>query len=211
MSLTKNSSYCAMPYSTKCSDTCYEVDQSGPEFCTCWEHNWIKIWKWHSYSILCWNCYNYKGQKRPLLMDHWSLQRRKKIKQTLHQITTREFDEHSTLQIILLSHDWNVYMWYRGPLLRKTSNQSFVFSERFKYQWLRACEMQIVAVFAFDVLRRWDVFGIFSQISHPMSHVTENVLAAWNNKRKNLSRLKFNNQKMGNNFITIGVIILYLV
>ncbi len=70
------------------------------------------------------------------------------------------------------------------PLLRKTSNQSFVFSERFKYQCLSECEMRIVAVFAFDVLRRWDVFGIFSQISHLMFHVNENVLAPWNNKGK---------------------------
>ncbi len=55
--------------------------------------------------------------------------------------------------------------------------------------------MQIVAVFPFDDLRRRDVFGILSHISHLISYVTENVLAAWNNKRKNLSRLKFNNQK----------------
>ena len=38
MSLNTNSIYCVMPRSIKSSDTCKdvnEVDQSGPEFCSC--------------------------------------------------------------------------------------------------------------------------------------------------------------------------------
>ncbi len=95
------------------------------------------------------------------------------------------------------------------PWLRKTSPKVLFFSERFKYQWLHACGMRKVAAFAFGVSRRWDVFFIFSRISHLMFHVTWNDLTAWNNKRSICHGWHLSNKKKLNHFRIIGVILFF--